>query len=393
MPSPSTFAGACEATPPSPWTATTEETDLGFLARRRRANLRCMVDPAEPPWIEHEGVRHILQPVDPRRSTPTARGAPVCLDKPHEARTSFDPPGPCSTRASAARRSPPARRRRHGLDYLSPLRPPPTRSQRTLQTPSSGCPRRSSLSSRTSPKPCTRARQLLLTGEPGVGKTCGIRALPVTPSLPPTSDSSIARIRRSGDETSIAISASPSASRRRPPPEISSSPSAHTPLRSSPRKPLYALSLLVDKAHLLHQDTLDHLHILLNYQWDSRGSLLSLVLIGLPDLRRQAAAPTQSLPLLPHPSSLSHSEASSLTTPPTSISALASLASAPTRTSSRPMHSLSSTSAAGSSLRRTPIASPPPLSASPLDGRRSSSSATFSPAFSRPNRRSGREQR
>jgi len=40
---------------------------------------------------------------------------------------------------------------------------------------------------------------------------------------------------------------------------------------------------LVDEAHLLHQDTLDHLHILLNYSWDSR-SLLSLVLIGLPDL-------------------------------------------------------------------------------------------------------------
>jgi len=40
---------------------------------------------------------------------------------------------------------------------------------------------------------------------------------------------------------------------------------------------------LVDEAHLLHQDTLDHLHILLNYSWDSRA-LLSLVLIGLPDL-------------------------------------------------------------------------------------------------------------
>jgi general secretion pathway protein A len=41
--------------------------------------------------------------------------------------------------------------------------------------------------------------------------------------------------------------------------------------------------LLVDEAHLLHQDTLDHLHILLNYAWDSRA-LLSLILIGLPDL-------------------------------------------------------------------------------------------------------------
>src|ERR1041385_3046274 len=40
---------------------------------------------------------------------------------------------------------------------------------------------------------------------------------------------------------------------------------------------------LIDEAHLLHQDTLDHLHILLNYQWDSKP-LLSLVLIGLPEL-------------------------------------------------------------------------------------------------------------
>jgi general secretion pathway protein A len=40
---------------------------------------------------------------------------------------------------------------------------------------------------------------------------------------------------------------------------------------------------LVDEAHLLHQDTLDHLHILLNYAWDSRA-LLSLILVGLPDL-------------------------------------------------------------------------------------------------------------
>jgi type II secretory pathway predicted ATPase ExeA len=33
----------------------------------------------------------------------------------------------------------------------------------------------------------------------------------------------------------------------------------------------------------LHQDTLDHLHILLNYSWDSK-SLLSIILVGLPDL-------------------------------------------------------------------------------------------------------------
>ena len=44
--------------------------------------------------------------------------------------------------------------------------------------------------------------------------------------------------------------------------------------------------LLVDEAHLLHQDTLDHLHILLNYAWDSRA-LLSVILVGLPDLEER----------------------------------------------------------------------------------------------------------
>src|ERR1041385_6093048 len=43
---------------------------------------------------------------------------------------------------------------------------------------------------------------------------------------------------------------------------------------------------LIDEAHLLHQDTLDHLHILLNYQWDSKP-LLSLVLVGLSDFEER----------------------------------------------------------------------------------------------------------
>jgi general secretion pathway protein A len=40
---------------------------------------------------------------------------------------------------------------------------------------------------------------------------------------------------------------------------------------------------MLDEAHLLHPDMLCHLHILLNYEWDSKA-LLSLVLIGLPEL-------------------------------------------------------------------------------------------------------------
>jgi type II secretory pathway predicted ATPase ExeA len=45
-------------------------------------------------------------------------------------------------------------------------------------------------------------------------------------------------------------------------------------------------ALLLDEAHLIQQDVLDHLHILSNYEWDRRP-LLSLVLVGLPELRRR----------------------------------------------------------------------------------------------------------
>ena len=44
--------------------------------------------------------------------------------------------------------------------------------------------------------------------------------------------------------------------------------------------------LLLDEAHLLHQDTLDHLHILMNFEWDSQP-LMSLILVGLPELEHR----------------------------------------------------------------------------------------------------------
>lgn len=45
---------------------------------------------------------------------------------------------------------------------------------------------------------------------------------------------------------------------------------------------------LLDEAHLLHPDMMAHLHILLNYEWDSRA-LLSLILVGLPELEGRMA--------------------------------------------------------------------------------------------------------
>ncbi len=68
------------------------ETDLGFLAKKLVTVSRCMLDPSEPPWLQHEGVRHVLRPVDAKKNAHRERSA-VCLDSPHQARTAFDPTG------------------------------------------------------------------------------------------------------------------------------------------------------------------------------------------------------------------------------------------------------------------------------------------------------------
>src|SRR5690606_25589776 len=58
-----------------------------------------------------------------------------------------------------------------------------------------------------------------------------------------------------------------------------------TPIADLGRESVHPV-LLIDEAHLLHQDVLDHLHILANYEWDSKP-LLSIVLVGLPELRQR----------------------------------------------------------------------------------------------------------
>jgi putative transposase len=67
------------------------ETDLGFLAGRLVTVGRCLVEPDEPPWIEHEGRCYPLHLVDPVRNAGRPRSV-CCLDRPHEARVPFDPP-------------------------------------------------------------------------------------------------------------------------------------------------------------------------------------------------------------------------------------------------------------------------------------------------------------
>ncbi|MBL8951092.1 MAG: AAA family ATPase [Myxococcaceae bacterium] len=126
---------------------------------------------------------------------------------------------------------------------------------------------------------------VLLTGEPGVGKTCVLRA--IRQRLPQAGfkltychNATLGR-RDFYRQLCFALGLSPSATAA----AVFWAVSQHVEELGRERcHPVF----LLDEAHLLHQDVLDHLHILLNYQWDSKA-LLSLVLVGLPDLGARLA--------------------------------------------------------------------------------------------------------
>jgi len=122
---------------------------------------------------------------------------------------------------------------------------------------------------------------VLLTGEPGVGKTCVLRAL--RHQLPAAGfrltychHATLGR-RDFYRHLSYALGLPASATAA----AVFFAVTTH--VEDLGRDRVHPVFLL-DEAHLLHQDTLDHLHILLNYEWDRRA-LLSLVLVGLPELR------------------------------------------------------------------------------------------------------------
>ena len=121
---------------------------------------------------------------------------------------------------------------------------------------------------------------VVLVGDPGVGKTCVLRAF--RKRLPDngfrlTYCHNVTLGRRDFyRQLCTALGLSPSATAG----AVFHAVATHVNELGNDR--LHPVFLL-DEAHLLHQDTLDHLHILLNYEWDSRA-LLSLVLVGLPEL-------------------------------------------------------------------------------------------------------------
>ncbi len=126
---------------------------------------------------------------------------------------------------------------------------------------------------------------VVLTGEPGVGKTCVLRAL--RQRIPTAGfrltychNATLGR-RDFYRQLCVALGLQPAAT------AAAVFYAVSTLVEELAKERVHPVFLL-DEAHLLHQDTLDHLHILLNYQWDSRA-LLSVVLVGLPELSDRLA--------------------------------------------------------------------------------------------------------
>jgi general secretion pathway protein A len=121
---------------------------------------------------------------------------------------------------------------------------------------------------------------IVLVGEPGVGKTSVLRALrhqlaQGTFRLTYCHNATLGR-RDFYRQLCLAMGLMPAATAA----GVFHAVSTHVVELASVRvHPVF----LLDEAHLLHQDTLDHLHILLNYEWDSKA-FLSLVLVGLSEL-------------------------------------------------------------------------------------------------------------
>ena len=126
---------------------------------------------------------------------------------------------------------------------------------------------------------------VLLVGEPGVGKTCVLRAL--RHRLPQAGfrltycrNATLGR-RDFYRYLCHALGLAPTSTAA----NLFLAVEHHVhELRRDKLHPVF----LLDEAHMLHRDMLGHLHILLNYEWDSRA-LLSLVLVGLPELEGHLA--------------------------------------------------------------------------------------------------------
>lgn len=126
---------------------------------------------------------------------------------------------------------------------------------------------------------------VLLLGEPGVGKTCVLRA--VRSRLPQAGFRLTychnATLGRRDFYRHLCHALGVQSSQTAAGLFLAVEQHIHT-LRRDRVHPVF----LLDEAHLLHNDMMAHLHILMNHEWDSRA-LLSLVLVGLPELEGRMA--------------------------------------------------------------------------------------------------------
>jgi type II secretory pathway predicted ATPase ExeA len=125
----------------------------------------------------------------------------------------------------------------------------------------------------------------VIVGEPGVGKTCTLRALR-------------ARLPESGFRLTYCHNAT--LGRRDFYRQLCLT--LGLPVKATAAGVFWALNhhvqelsrdrvhpvFLLDEAQLMRDEVLQHLHILSNYSWDQKP-LLSIVLVGLPDLRQRLA--------------------------------------------------------------------------------------------------------
>lgn len=127
---------------------------------------------------------------------------------------------------------------------------------------------------------CASRTSALLVGEPGMGKTCMLRAIQqrlpdVRYRLTYYCNATLGR-RDFYRALCATLGLQPRGSAASVFAQVSAC--IHD-LTQSQVHPV----LVLDESHMLHQEVLDHLHILLNFAWDSKA-LLSVILVGLPEL-------------------------------------------------------------------------------------------------------------
>jgi general secretion pathway protein A len=123
----------------------------------------------------------------------------------------------------------------------------------------------------------------LLVGEPGIGKTCILRALrnrldDTTVRLSYCSHTNLGR-RDFYRQLCLTLGLPPKATAAGLFYEVT------THITSLAAENVHPV-IILDEAHMIKQDVLDHLHVLLNYSWDAKA-LLSIILVGLPHLHNQ----------------------------------------------------------------------------------------------------------